>query len=79
MKTYKGKTFLPKNVDGVIVELTDDDCEHMIKIEQDAIAYNEKLEQSKTDAKNGNQKLLDLGLTQAEVTAMTGYTPPVEE
>ena len=27
------------------------------------------------DAKNGNQKLLDLGLTQAEATALTGYKP----
>ena len=27
----------------------------------------------------GNQKLLDLGLTQAEATALTGYTPPVAE
>ena len=27
----------------------------------------------------GNQKLLDLGLTQAEATALTGYTPPTEE
>lgn len=26
----------------------------------------------------GNQKLLDLGLTQAEATALTGYTPPEE-
>tara|TARA_S200002703_G_scaffold71930_3_gene62361 strand:+ start:1010 stop:1315 length:306 start_codon:yes stop_codon:yes gene_type:complete len=26
----------------------------------------------------GNQKLLDLGLTQAEATALTGYTPPTE-
>tara|TARA_X000000950_G_scaffold142670_1_gene176856 strand:- start:1554 stop:1805 length:252 start_codon:yes stop_codon:yes gene_type:complete len=24
---------------------------------------------------SGNQKLLDLGLTQAEATALTGYTP----
>ena len=32
------------------------------------------------DAKvSGNQKLLDLGLTQAEATALTGYTPPVAE
>lgn len=38
-------------------------------------AYN----QAQTDALNGNQKLLDLGLTQAEATALTGYTPPVEE
>ena len=37
-------------------------------------------EQSKIDAKvSGNQKLLDLGLTQAEATALTGYTPPVAE
>ena len=28
---------------------------------------------------SGNQKLLDLGLSQAEATALTGYTPPVEE
>jgi len=27
----------------------------------------------------GNQKLLDLGLTQAEATALTGYTPPSED
>ena len=37
-------------------------------------------EQVKIDAKvSGNQKLLDLGLTQAEATALTGYTPPVAE
>ena len=40
-------------------------------------------EEEKTAKENakvsGNQKLLDLGLTQAEATAMTGYTPPVAE
>lgn len=37
-------------------------------------------EQAKLDAQvSGNQKLLDLGLTQAEATALTGYTPPSEE
>ena len=35
--------------------------------------------QKTTDKANGNQKLLDLGLTQAEATALTGYTPPSEE
>ena len=36
--------------------------------------------QAKINAKvSGNQKLLDLGLTQAEATALTGYTPPVAE
>ena len=28
---------------------------------------------------SGNTKLLDLGLSQEEATALTGYTPPVEE
>jgi len=37
-------------------------------------------EQAKIDAQvSGNQKLLDLGLSQAEATALTGYTPPSEE
>jgi len=36
-------------------------------------------EQIEADKASGNQKLLDLGLTQAEVTALTGYTPPSEE
>ena len=31
--------------------------------------------QKATDKANGNTKLLGLGLTQAEATAMTGYTP----
>jgi len=31
--------------------------------------------QKATDKANGNQKLLDLGLTQAEATALTGYKP----
>jgi len=28
---------------------------------------------------SGNQKLLDLGLSQAEATALTNYTPPEDE
>ena len=40
----------------------------------------ETAKQAKETAQaSGNQKLLDLGLTQAEATALTGYTPPVEE
>tara|TARA_R110000737_G_C14311826_1_gene438018 strand:+ start:318 stop:599 length:282 start_codon:yes stop_codon:yes gene_type:complete len=35
--------------------------------------------QAKIDNKvNGNSKLLGLGLTQAEATALTGYAPPAE-
>jgi len=49
------------------------------KIEElNATEVNEK-EQRKADQASGNQKLLDLGLTQAEATALTGYTPPSEE
>ena len=44
------------------------------------IATFEAEQQAKaTNKANGNQKLLDLGLTQAEATALTGYTPPVAE
>ncbi|ANS05369.1 hypothetical protein [uncultured Mediterranean phage] len=35
--------------------------------------------QKATDKANGNQKLLDLGLSQAEATALTNYTPPEDE
>jgi len=42
-------------------------------------ALNNEKNQKATDKANGNQKLLDLGLTQAEATALTGYTPPVAE
>ena len=35
-------------------------------------------EKKATDAKAGNDKLVALGLTQDQVTAMTGYTPPSE-
>jgi hypothetical protein len=48
----------------------------------DMTAVNTKateLENAEVNAKvSGNQKLLDLGLTQAEATALTGYTPPAE-
>lgn len=37
-----------------------------------------KKAQQEVDAKEGNDKLIELGLTQAQVTAMTGYTPPNE-
>jgi len=43
-----------------------------LQAEQQAKAKKE------ADALAGNNKLLELGLTQAQVTAMTGYTPPAE-
>ena len=50
--------------------------------EAETALANEKQAKETADATNkanGNQKLLDLGLTQAEATALTGYTPPVAE
>jgi hypothetical protein len=38
-------------------------------------AFDAKVIQIATDKTNGNQKLLDLGLSQAEATALTGYKP----
>jgi hypothetical protein len=56
--------------------------------EFDQLVQNQQaLYQAEQDAKtaketaqaSGNTKLLDLGLSQAEATALTGYTPPVAE
>jgi len=65
-----------------IIDLT---AEEIIKQEQDIIqveadrqAFLNAQAQKEADALAGNNKLLELGLTQAQVTAMTGYTPPAE-
>ena len=64
------------------VDLTAEEIAQKEIDEQNAIAEKqakEAVEQTKKDAQaSGNQKLLDLGLTQAEATALTGYTPPAE-
>ena len=72
----------PENPNGVLVDMT---AEEIAKVQSDATAFeilkqteaNEKA-QKEADALAGNNKLLELGLTQAQVTAMTGYTPPAE-
>tara|TARA_B110000858_G_C17651991_1_gene403136 strand:+ start:588 stop:869 length:282 start_codon:yes stop_codon:yes gene_type:complete len=38
-------------------------------------AETNKIAKAKADAKAGNDKLVALGLSQDQVTAMTGYTP----
>jgi len=48
------------------------------QVEMETAEVNAKTQKA-TDQANGNQKLLDLGLTQAEATALTGYTPPVSQ
>jgi len=49
------------------------------KVSEIETAKTNEENQKATDKANGNQKLLDLGLSQAEATALTGYTPPVAE
>ena len=75
--------FTPDNPNGIEVNLT---AEEISQRETDEANLQSKLQEIETakqaeatDKANGNQKLLDLGLTQAEATALTGYTPPVAE
>ena len=63
-----------KNVDGVLMDLTPE--EETARDAKEARAVTEKaeattkLEQNVADKASGNQKLLDLGLSQAEVDAL---------
>ena len=73
----------PENPNGLLVDMTaEEETQHQADIENtnaDNTARQEAETQKATDQASGNQKLLDLGLTQAEATALTGYTPPIEE
>ena len=71
-----------KSLNGEIVEMTAEEEATFLQQQQEAqiaIAERETARQAEaTNKASGNQKLLDLGLTQAEATALTGYTPPAE-
>jgi hypothetical protein len=73
---------MKKIIDNEKVDCTAEDIAQFETDKQNAIAEQQTYETAKqaeaTDKANGNQKLLDLGLTQAEATALTGYTPPTE-
>jgi hypothetical protein len=74
---------MKKIVNGVLIDMTDKEISELetdranvnaeIKILQDA-----QIKKSK-DKESGNRKLLDLGLTQDEATALTGYVPKENE
>jgi len=70
----------PQNPNGVLVDLTAEELAQREKDIADETARQKAQQQAKAqkeaDALAGNNKLLELGLTQAQVTAMTGYTPP---
>jgi hypothetical protein len=71
------------SINNVIRDMTpDEEAEHnkLCQVGAEEMEKSKKVEQAKeTNKASGNQKLLDLGLTQAEATALTGYTPPVAE
>ena len=80
----------PENPEGVLVDKTPEEiteqenrkAEHQQLLIDKANAETEAQAKETADATNkanGNQKLLDLGLSQAEATALTGYTPPSED
>jgi hypothetical protein len=69
----------PENPNGVLIDMT---AEEIAQKEIDMAtsiteqqARDAKEQANATNKANGNQKLLDLGLTQAEATALTGYKP----
>ena len=74
--------FSPQNPNGVKVDLSAEEIsQREIDIANSTVKQQEEATakaQKDADALAGNNKLLELGLTQAQVTAMTGYTPPTE-
>jgi hypothetical protein len=71
------------NQNGTEVDLTAEEIAERQEFETRVANEKQAEETAKqaeaTNKASGNQKLLDLGLTQAEATALTGYTPPVAE
>jgi len=74
---------MKKHINGQDIQMTaQEEAEWNISLEKyqtNIQKINDELVKKEADKANGNQKLLDLGLTQAEATALTGYTPPSEE
>ena len=73
---------MKKMVNGEILDCTAEEAASIEAAQAEVAAEFEAMQaaevQKATDQASGNQKLLDLGLTQAEATALTGYTPPSE-
>ena len=73
----------PENPNGTLVDLTAEEIATFKEEKTQTLAHEAEVQatfdKKKEDAKAGNDKLIELGLTQDQVTAMTGYTPPVEE
>jgi len=73
---YNGLTGLVTEVELTEAEVTKRQAE-ITKNKNDEIAKENAQKEKDANAKAGNDKLLALGLSQKEVTAMTGYSIPV--
>lgn len=74
---------MKKIINNVESEMTAEELTAFQNQQAEQQTYNAE-QQAILDAKEnakvtGNQKLLDLGLTQSEATALTGYKPPEED
>ena len=74
---------MKKYLNGKEVEMTSQEILEHQELQALAQEDNKIIEQQKKETLanqvSGNQKHLDLGLTQAEATALTGYKPPEDE
>lgn len=86
LELYPNVKTVDESLDGVITAY--DSNLNPVEIDMSAVetkaselqtAEDNKKTQKVNDQVSGNQKLLDLGLTQAEATALTGYTPPAAD
>ncbi len=75
---YNSETGELTTVDRTAEEETQRTTDIANSVTEETALENAKTKKA-TDAKAGNDKLIELGLSQDQVTAMTGYTPPVEE
>ena len=75
--------FTLENPTGVERDLTSEEQAQLdadiAKAKEEKTLEDERVAKKDADAKAGNNKLIELGLTQDQVTAMTGYVPPSEE
>ena len=71
----------PENPNGILVDMTAE--EETQRVSEDngeakALAFKNKMDKLAVDQKAGYDKLIELGLTADQITALTGYTPPAE-
>ena len=66
------------DIDGNVVDTNVDMSAVETKATELETAKETAKAKKEADALAGNNKLLELGLTQAQATALTGYTPPAE-